>query len=153
MALGSRIRELRRAKHLTQEGLAAIIGNEGNTVSRWERNKIGIGSEYISKLAEALETSTDYLLGKTDNPTRALDNATAVTANESAMNTRALPSVPGLEFWGYVVDTARKAAGRSDPQELADVQMMLERALDAVIKARRVISSEQENGLPAAASA
>ena len=69
MVLGERIRERREAKNLKQSQLAELIGNDGNTISRWEHNKIGIGSKYLMKLAQALETSIDYLLGKTNDPT------------------------------------------------------------------------------------
>ena len=67
MSMGERIRMLRETKHLKQSELAEIIGNDSNTISRWEHNKIGIGSAYIMKLAQALDTSADYLLGKTDD--------------------------------------------------------------------------------------
>ena len=65
--IGDRIRELRKSKGWSQNKLAEMVGNDGNTISRWELNKVGIGSDYLSKLAEVLDTSTDYLLGVTDN--------------------------------------------------------------------------------------
>ena len=46
-----------------------MVGNDGNTISRWELNKVGIGADYLSRLADILGTSTDYLLGKIDDPT------------------------------------------------------------------------------------
>lgn len=64
MTIGERIRELRKAKGLTQEQLAELIEGDGNTISRWEHNKIGIGNAYIIKLAKTLNTTADYLLGK-----------------------------------------------------------------------------------------
>ena len=75
------IRELREAKRLKQSELAEIIGNDSNTISRWERNKIGIGSAYIMKLAQALGTSTDYLLGKTDDPLPDSKNSQNISAS------------------------------------------------------------------------
>lgn len=68
MSTGERIRQLRKAKHMRQSDLAELLGNDGNTISRWERGTIGIGSAYIMKLAEVFDTTADYLLGKTDNP-------------------------------------------------------------------------------------
>ena len=68
MSTGERIRMLREAKHLKQGELAEMIGGDGNTISRWERDKLGVGSAYIRKLAQALNTSTDYLMGNTDDP-------------------------------------------------------------------------------------
>lgn len=72
---GERIRELREAKHLTQNVLAEMIDSDGNTISRWERNKLGIGTANIAKLARALNTSTDYLLKKTSNPDSYTENS------------------------------------------------------------------------------
>ena len=68
MSTGERIRKLREAKHMRQSDLAELLGNDGNTISRWERGVIGIGSAYIMKLAEVFDTTADYLLGKTDDP-------------------------------------------------------------------------------------
>lgn len=67
MSTGERVRKLRKAMRLKQGELAEMIGNDGNTISRWEHGKIGIGSAYIMKLAQALNTTTDYLLCKTDS--------------------------------------------------------------------------------------
>lgn len=83
MIIGKRIRERREAKGLTQEQLADMIDTEGNTISRWERNKIGIGSAYIVKLAQALDTSTDYLLGETDDPALPQDILLSNPASDS----------------------------------------------------------------------
>ena len=82
MVIGERIRERREAKNLTQGQLAEIIDGDGNAVSRWERNKIGIGSAYIIKLAKALDTSTDYLLGKTNDPTLSSSESVQEVKNE-----------------------------------------------------------------------
>ena len=60
--IGEKIKELREQKGLTQGELAALIGNDGNTISRWERNKIGVGNKYIVKLAQALGTPVAYLM-------------------------------------------------------------------------------------------
>ena len=60
--IGEKIKELIEQKGLTQGELAALIGNDGNTISRWERNKIGVGNKYIVKLAQALDTPVAYLM-------------------------------------------------------------------------------------------
>lgn len=70
MSLGVRIRELRKQNGLTQSRLGGLIGVDGNTVSRWELEKLGIGKDYVLKIAQALNTSTSYLLGETDDPAR-----------------------------------------------------------------------------------
>ena len=41
-----------------------------NTVARWERGELMPRGTSLSKLAQALKTSTAYLLGETENPKR-----------------------------------------------------------------------------------
>ena len=68
MKIGERVRLLREKSGMTQADLANLVDTDGNTVSRWERNKLGVRSENLKKLAAALNTSITYLLGETDEP-------------------------------------------------------------------------------------
>lgn len=68
MSIGKRIRELRRIKGLTQAQLGEMVGSDGNTISRWELDRMGMRKEYVVKFAKALETSAAFLLGETDDP-------------------------------------------------------------------------------------
>jgi len=61
-SLGSRLTRLRRAKDWSQSELAARIGTKSNQVSKFERETYQPGLETLSKLAEALETTSDFLL-------------------------------------------------------------------------------------------
>lgn len=68
--LGQRILLRRRDKRLTQAELGKHVGISGNTIARIERGRIqDLGGSTIAKIAEALDTSTDYLLGLTDDDT------------------------------------------------------------------------------------
>lgn len=80
----SRIKELRIQRGLTQNKLAEIIGADSNLISRWERGKSKPISLYVQKLAHALGTSTDYLLGYTDKID--FDSKPASTANEQTVS-------------------------------------------------------------------
>ena len=65
--VGSRIRECRKALGLSQEALAELLYMKKNTISRYENDEHDIPSSNIVALAEALETTPDYLLlGKTE---------------------------------------------------------------------------------------
>lgn len=64
---GKRIKYLRNKLHLTQEEFAARVGTSAKQVSRWENeNSDPVGSNLVV-LADTLDTSTDYLLGRTEN--------------------------------------------------------------------------------------
>ena len=68
--LGQRILLRRRDKRLTQAELGKHVGISSNTIARIERGRIqDLGGSIIAKVAEALDTSTDYLLGLTDDDT------------------------------------------------------------------------------------
>ena len=67
MALrADRIRERRLALRLSQEKLAELTGVNQTQVSRWEMGTNDVSGETLTGLARALQTTSDYLLGLTD---------------------------------------------------------------------------------------
>jgi transcriptional regulator with XRE-family HTH domain len=67
MTLGERILILRRRQGMTQQQLAKEAGLNKNTIARLEQGNLkDLGGRLVAKLAQALGTSTDYLLGLTD---------------------------------------------------------------------------------------
>lgn len=66
--VGDRIEYLRKKLNLTQKQLAEKAGITEASLSRYENNLREPKAEIISKLAIALGTTTDFLLGQTDNP-------------------------------------------------------------------------------------
>ncbi|MCQ2443724.1 MAG: helix-turn-helix transcriptional regulator [Oscillospiraceae bacterium] len=63
-----RIRDLREDKDLKQQDIADAIGCSQVCYSRYECGKRMIPPEILIKLAVFHHTSTDYLLGLTNNP-------------------------------------------------------------------------------------
>lgn len=59
---GSRLREARKAKQLTQKELAVQVGAKHNSVSNWENDLNKPDPDTIELLCEVLEVSADYLL-------------------------------------------------------------------------------------------
>jgi transcriptional regulator with XRE-family HTH domain len=69
--LGERLLILRRRRGLTQKELAQAAGLNTNTVSRLEQGDLhDLGGQSVAKLAQALCTTTDFLLGLSENPER-----------------------------------------------------------------------------------
>ena len=60
----ARLHRLRRGKHMTQSGLAAVIGCSQTTIASWEagRHCPMPNSVHMRKLAQALGTTPLYLL-------------------------------------------------------------------------------------------
>lgn len=68
MTLGKRIRETRIRRGLTQLQLAEKLGMTEANLSNYERDKIDPPSERLNQIAEILDVTTDYLLGRTNDP-------------------------------------------------------------------------------------
>lgn len=68
MDIGERIKELRTAKKLTQTELAKMVGLSYIQIGRYETHKSNPSSDVLQKLANALDTTTDFLIqGNSDD--------------------------------------------------------------------------------------
>lgn len=65
MALADNMMLLRKKKDLSQAELGKMIGTSGDVIGRYERGDISPSIEAVAKIADALEVSVDYLIGKT----------------------------------------------------------------------------------------
>ena len=61
-----RLKQLREAKNLTQLRLAMELNVSQETISGYEIRKAVPPAEMLVKLADTLDTSVDYILGRTD---------------------------------------------------------------------------------------
>lgn len=68
MAHYRRIRELREDHDLTQRQLAAKLGMTQTQYFRYEQGYRDIPTDILITLAKMYHTSTDYILGLTNNP-------------------------------------------------------------------------------------
>ena len=62
----NRIKKLRNEMEINQDVLAKLLGIEIAGISKLETGRVPLKDEYIVKLAEFFNVSTDYLLGKSD---------------------------------------------------------------------------------------
>ncbi|MBQ9211196.1 MAG: helix-turn-helix transcriptional regulator [Clostridia bacterium] len=63
-----RLRDLREDYDMTQTTLADLLHVKQNTYSQYENGQRQIPIEVLIQLASIFKTSTDYLLGITDDP-------------------------------------------------------------------------------------
>ena len=61
-----RIRDIREDNNYTQKQIANILGIQQNSYSQLENGVNNIQIDHLIKLAKFYKTSTDYLLGLTD---------------------------------------------------------------------------------------
>lgn len=57
---------LRKKKGLSQGELGKAVGTSGDIIGRYERDEVKPSIEVAVKLADALEVSLDFLVGKTE---------------------------------------------------------------------------------------
>ena len=65
-----RIRDLREDRDLTQKQVAEMLGMSHTGYSKYETGENDIPTAILIQLARFYNTSIDYLLGETKNPTR-----------------------------------------------------------------------------------
>ena len=63
---GNRLKELRKAKKMTQRQLADIVFVDCSSVTKWETGKAYPDYEKQNKLATLFNVSVDYLMGRTN---------------------------------------------------------------------------------------
>lgn len=68
MATGERIRNIREDNDVLQQELADAIGMNVSVLSRIEKGTRQIRDDELVKIANKLHVTTDYLLGRTDEP-------------------------------------------------------------------------------------
>ncbi|MEL6391587.1 MAG: helix-turn-helix transcriptional regulator [Bacteroidota bacterium] len=66
MSFEKRLSEVRKMRGFSQEELAERIGTKGPAIGRYERGTARPSFEVALRLADALDISLDYLVGKVD---------------------------------------------------------------------------------------
>ena len=63
-----RVKQLRQEHHLTQKAVSKSLHISISTYANYETGKVPIRALTIVQLADLYNTSTDYLMGRTDDP-------------------------------------------------------------------------------------
>ena len=74
----TRLKELRTQKKLTQSELAETIKSSRGTIAKYERDERVPSFAVLSIIADALDTTVDYLQGKTDNAIKTVHSGSAI---------------------------------------------------------------------------
>ena len=67
MSFGSKIIERRKDLGMSQDQLAKALNATPTTIGRYERDEVKPSIEVASKIAEVLDVSLDYLVGRSKN--------------------------------------------------------------------------------------
>lgn len=66
MTLGEHITALRKKKGISQAELGKAVGTSGDIIGRYERDEVKPSIEVVIKIADTLEVSIDFLVGKSN---------------------------------------------------------------------------------------
>ena len=64
---GEKIRDLRKERGLNQDQLAELASLNRVTIAKYESGRVEPGAHALARIADALEVSTDVLLGRSDD--------------------------------------------------------------------------------------
>ncbi|QUI22037.1 helix-turn-helix transcriptional regulator [Vallitalea pronyensis] len=108
-SIGYRILNLRKKKQLTQRELAVKVNVTEATMSRYENNLREPKGEIINRIARALHTTTDYLLGRSNHsiPLREPKDHKSINVDLDTIIEK-LEEVDGLEYHGELMDDQTK---------------------------------------------
>lgn len=106
-----RIKELRKQKKLTQQGLADKIEASRDTITKYENARSTPTLAMLSLIADALDTTVDYLQAKTDSPLK----APAVDDNGAEP-----PLTEGQKQVAYFIDPS------ATPDEIEQIKKLVE---------------------------
>lgn len=73
MDLSNRIVQIRNSLGISQEKFGELVGKSQRTVAAWESGMRSPSFATLCRLADVLDVSTDYLLGRTEIPNIYLD--------------------------------------------------------------------------------
>jgi transcriptional regulator with XRE-family HTH domain len=82
MTVGKRIAERRKLLKVSQEELADRIGTNQRQISRYERDENNPTGDVLVKIADTLDTTTDWILGRTEIADRLMRGQGDLTDDE-----------------------------------------------------------------------
>lgn len=69
-SFADRLKELRKTKNVTQKQIAELLSINERNYRRYEAGDVDPSASNTTKLADYFEVSTDFLLGRSNDPTR-----------------------------------------------------------------------------------
>lgn len=85
MDINERIFEILNQQGMKQADLARAIGASSGLVADWKNNNKTPKMKYICQIADYLNVSVDYLLGRTDDPTPVSNSDTVLSSKEEKL--------------------------------------------------------------------
>lgn len=108
LAVGARIRLLRKLRGLSQQALAEAAGVTFQQIQKYERGANRVSASMLSRIAGALETPVAEMFGESGATGGAIDEVAALLAEPGALELlRAYTALPRGPARGALVDFVR----------------------------------------------
>ena len=107
--IGDRLKQLRLEKKLTLRELGRLMNNSHSFISDIESGRSDPSVQTLNALADVLGTTTDYLLGRTDNPCQYQPGDHNMVARESYPTTIAAHRTDNILDRDDVSEEAKKS--------------------------------------------
>ena len=85
MLQAERLRNLRLKNNYTYASLAKVIDLNMRQIVRYEDGEADPSSDVVTRMADVFNVSTDYLLGRTDDPTPPAHTSDLTTSEQSIL--------------------------------------------------------------------
>ena len=105
----NRIKQLRKLNGYSQKALAKILNVHQTAISQWETDRTTPDVEVAKAMADLFNTTTDYIFGRTDDPTNYDDSDLAADISPEL-----------LEHFGGDIKKALQAQGAIDEDALRE---------------------------------
>ena len=89
--IGKRIAELRKERGINQEQLAELALLSRVTIAKYESGRVEPGAQALSRIADALEVTTDTILGREEQPEKVIEQPHTVEARTVSAGMDKLP--------------------------------------------------------------
>jgi transcriptional regulator with XRE-family HTH domain len=144
---GPAISWIREKRGLSIKDFSKAIGETPETVMMWEKDGGLISANKLDVIASVLDVSLDYIhgWGESDGFDK---SGTLKTLRPILPPSKTDPSISLLVYWADVVDKARAVAERRNEREIAEVESMLRKALEAVEIVGAELDKSKQLSLP-----
>ena len=126
--LKEKLVEFRKAKNLTQQGLAELMKVSRNSVTNWETGKREPRAIDIKNLALILGVSPNDFFSDSVSDIQNTQIDMQIISEKKPDKTR-----ENFAYWGGVLDEAKKVAQYSDEQEKSLIASLLKRAYEMLV--------------------
>jgi transcriptional regulator with XRE-family HTH domain len=108
IAVGARIRLLRKLRGLSQQALADAAGVTFQQIQKYERGANRVSASMLSRIATALDTPVAEMFGETSRTSAAIDEVAVLLSEPGALELlRAYTALPRGPARGALVDFVR----------------------------------------------